>query len=191
MSEDVRGDRMDGRFAWLAPMVLWPLAAPLISEGGAPAPRTGRHPRNDDEAVFAAVMFVLSSGVPWRSSLKLFGVSWQTVHRRFSNWHDAGLWEQMRSVAETAHIDPSVRRWAEAIADAAAARSRASARTTGSEKAPTARRLAPRITEHTAVGLPESLFSLGNPSSYTREFPLPRAGGAVHSKNPPRKWTGL
>ncbi|MFJ9556042.1 transposase [Nocardiopsis sp. NPDC101807] len=166
MSDAVAGNGPGGRFAWLAPMVLWPLAEPLISERLSSPSRAGRQPRNDDEAVFAAVVFVLSSGVPWRSSPKLFGISWQTVHRRFSTWHDAGLWEQLASAAGVGRMDPSARHWAGVLADAAGARSRASMRSAADAEPSTVPRLAPRITEHVPTGLPESLFSLGNyPSS--------------------------
>jgi hypothetical protein len=46
----------------------------------------------DDEAVFAAIIYVLVSGCAWRTLPPRFGASKSTVHRRFLIWSRAGVW---------------------------------------------------------------------------------------------------
>ncbi|MFI1221095.1 MULTISPECIES: transposase [unclassified Streptomyces] len=106
-----------GRFSWLAPMVLWPLARRHLPRP-AVRPQGGGSQRADDEATFAAILFVLASGVPWRALPRAFTVSWQNAHRRFSQWSEAGLWDQIRETARR-QPDPGqarqLRQWAEAV----------------------------------------------------------------------------
>ncbi|TXS52264.1 transposase [Streptomyces sp. t39] len=49
-------------------------------------PQGGGRRRADDRAVLAAIIFVATSGGTWRQLPPVFGASWQTVHRRFSEW---------------------------------------------------------------------------------------------------------
>lgn len=49
----------------------------------------------DDEAVFAAIVYVLVSGCAWRALPPCFGASKSTVHRRFVIWSRAGLWGRL------------------------------------------------------------------------------------------------
>ncbi|MET9619067.1 transposase, partial [Kitasatospora indigofera] len=44
----------------------------------------------DDQAVFAAVVYVLTTGCAWRHLPPCFGVSKSTVHRRFTIWSKDG-----------------------------------------------------------------------------------------------------
>ncbi|MFJ8661229.1 transposase [Streptomyces sp. NPDC093795] len=114
--------RTTGRFSWLAPMVLWPLARHLLTTGTA-RPQGGGTRRADEEAVFAAVLYVLVSGESWRALPKSFPVSWQNAHRRFGQWCDEDLWNRMAATARaTPHISASVRDWAERVAEAARSR---------------------------------------------------------------------
>ncbi|MER5306773.1 transposase [Streptomyces sp. NPDC002773] len=114
--------RTTGRFAWLSPMVLWPLARHLLTTGTA-RPQGGGTRRADEEAVFAAVLYVLVSGESWRALPKSFPVSWQNAHRRFGQWCDEDLWNRMADTARaTPQISPSVRDWAERLAEAARSR---------------------------------------------------------------------
>ena len=82
------------RWGWIVPDGLWELARPLL-----PAPRIrpqGGGPVNiDDEAVFAAVIYVLVSGCSWRALPPCFGASKSTVHRRFLSWSRAGVWARL------------------------------------------------------------------------------------------------
>ncbi|MYW46729.1 transposase [Streptomyces sp. SID161] len=103
-----------GRFAWLAPMVLWPLARPYLPRP-AVRPQGGGTQRADDEAMFAAIVYVLVSGVPWRALPKAFTVSWQNTHRRFTQWSEAGLWDRIRESSRRQHLPGHVRQWADII----------------------------------------------------------------------------
>ncbi|MFE5867725.1 transposase [Streptomyces roseifaciens] len=100
-----------GRFAWLAPMALWPLARPHLPRP-AVRPQGGGTQRADDEAMFAAIVYVLVSGVPWRALPKTFAVSWQNTHRRFAQWSEAGLWDRIRESARRQQAPDHTRQWA-------------------------------------------------------------------------------
>ncbi|MFH8337125.1 transposase [Streptomyces sp. AM6-12] len=103
-----------GRFAWLAPMVLWPLARPYLPRPAA-RPQGGGTQRADDEAMFAAIVYVLVSGVPWRALPKAFTVSWQNTHRRFTQWSEAGLWNRIRESSRRPQMPGHTRQWADII----------------------------------------------------------------------------
>jgi transposase len=49
----------------------------------------------DDEAVFAAIIYVLVGGCAWRALPPCFGASKSTVHRRFVLWSRAGVWGRL------------------------------------------------------------------------------------------------
>ncbi|WP_282695420.1 transposase [Streptomyces sp. CC208A] len=111
-----------GRFSWLAPMALWPLARHLLPADAIRLQGGGTR-RADEEAVFAAVLYVLVSGESWRALPKSFPVSWQNAHRRFGQWCEEGLWVRMAETARTApQVPPSVREWADRIAETARSR---------------------------------------------------------------------
>ncbi|WP_320777262.1 transposase [Streptomyces sp. CRN 30] len=103
-----------GRFAWLAPMLLWPLARPHLPVH-AVRPQGGGTQRADDEAMFAAIVYVLVSGVPWRALPKTFTVSWQNTHRRFTQWSEAGLWAYIRKASRAPGTPADTRQWADII----------------------------------------------------------------------------
>jgi transposase len=63
--------------------------APAAALGCAPA--GGGVQNIDDEAVFAAIVYVLVSGCAWRALPQCFGASKSTVHRRFAIWSRAGV----------------------------------------------------------------------------------------------------
>lgn len=48
--------------------------------------------------MFTAVVYVLSSGCAWRDLPPSFGAPFQTAHRRFGQWTEAGLWRQLHHV---------------------------------------------------------------------------------------------
>lgn len=106
-----------GRFAWLAPMELWPLARRHLPRP-AVRPQGGGSQRADDEATFAAILFVLVSGVPWRALPRAFTVSWQNAHRRFTQWSEAGLWDHLQDAAHRQQPPGqpgALRQWAETL----------------------------------------------------------------------------
>src|SRR4030081_2597254 len=97
---------VDRRFSWLAPMVLWPIAESLLPRPTV-RPQGGGTPRVEDEATFAAVVYVLVSECAWRELPKTFNVSWQTAHRRFTQWCSDGLWAKIANAGN----DDEARGW--------------------------------------------------------------------------------
>lgn len=105
----------------LVPDPLWKLAAPLIPgftarpQGGGTVPLDGRD-------VFAAVVFVVTSGCAWRRLPSSFAVSPATAHRRFAAWTKAGVWGRLRQVLLENPDLGDDRDWAVAVVDAAMSR---------------------------------------------------------------------
>jgi transposase len=64
---------------------------PVRAQGG------GRR-RYDDRAVLAAIIFVATPGSTWRQLPPVSGASWQTVHRRFTDWSEARVWAKLHRV---------------------------------------------------------------------------------------------
>lgn len=82
------------RWGWIVPDGLWEITRPLL-----PPPRLrpqgGGTANIDDEAVFAAIVYVLVSGCAWRALPPCFGISKSTAHRRFLIWSRAGVWGRL------------------------------------------------------------------------------------------------
>ncbi|MEE1797558.1 IS5 family transposase [Streptomyces sp. JV176] len=78
----------------LVPDGLWELfhrvvpVAPVRPQGG------GRR-RYGDREVLAAVLFVATSGCTWRQTPEVFGPSWSTVYRRFTEWSQVRVWAKL------------------------------------------------------------------------------------------------
>ncbi|MBW4721020.1 transposase [Saccharothrix sp. SC076] len=100
----------------LVPPALWALVEPLIPPAKVRRQGGGRG-RVADRAVFTAIVFVLSSGCAWRHLPATFGVTVPTVHRRFQEWTDAGLWPRLRRAA-LEHPSPESE-WLRLVLDAA------------------------------------------------------------------------
>ena len=83
-----------GGWGWIVPEGLWELAKPLIPPARV-RPQGGGVANIDDEAVFAAIVYVLVSGCAWRALPPCFGASKSTVHRRFLIWSRAGVWGRL------------------------------------------------------------------------------------------------
>ena len=94
----------------LVPDELWELfkrvvpAAPERPQGG------GRR-RYGDRDVMAAIVFVVTSGCAWRQLPPVFGPSGPTAHRRFSEWHDAGVWTALRRLDQQESGERAERDW--------------------------------------------------------------------------------
>ncbi|GAA2557587.1 hypothetical protein GCM10010423_69090 [Streptomyces levis] len=73
---------------------LWEIARPLLPAARV-RPQGGGVANIDDEAVFAAIIYVLVSGYAWRALPPCFGASKLTVHRRFLTWSRAGVWGRL------------------------------------------------------------------------------------------------
>jgi transposase len=67
----------------------WELIAPLL-----PAHNTRGRPRADDRRTLNGILWVLRSGARWKDLPKEYG-SCSTCHRRFQEWQDQGVWEQI------------------------------------------------------------------------------------------------
>ena len=61
----------------------------LPGKAGDPG-RTGR----DNQLFLNGVLWVLRSGAPWHDLPERYG-KWKTVHKRFSRWAKAGVWERV------------------------------------------------------------------------------------------------
>lgn len=64
----------------------WAVIAPLLSAGKSGPGRKGR-PRCDDRQVLEGILWVLRTGARWKDLPKEFP-SYQTCHRRFTQWVD-------------------------------------------------------------------------------------------------------
>ena len=78
----------------LVPDGLWEIVKPLIPLQRE-RPQGGGTRYIEDQAVFAAVVYVLTTGCAWRHLPAKFGVSKATAHRRFVEWTEAGLWRRL------------------------------------------------------------------------------------------------
>ncbi|WP_329460814.1 IS5 family transposase [Streptomyces sp. NBC_01497] len=83
-----------GRWGWIVPDGLWEIARPLLPPVRV-RPQGGGVANIDDEAVFAAIIYVLVSGCAWRALPPCFEASKSTVHRRFVIWSRAGVWGRL------------------------------------------------------------------------------------------------
>ena len=107
----------------LVPDELWVLVEPLI-------PRFRRRPQGGgtaplpDRAVFTAIVYVLSSGCSWRDLPPSFGVPFQTAHRRFSQWTEAGLWRDLHRAVLDELGGRGLLDWSRVIVDGAAVRAK-------------------------------------------------------------------
>jgi len=74
------------------PDALWKLIEPLLPSPSS-KPKGGR-PRLTDRACLAGIIFVLSSGIPWRMMPKALGCgSGMTCWRRLRDWQQDGIWD--------------------------------------------------------------------------------------------------
>ncbi|MFD8700621.1 IS5 family transposase [Kitasatospora purpeofusca] len=83
-----------GRWGWIVPEGPWEVARPLLPAAQV-RPQGGVTANIDDEAVFAAIVYVLTSGCAWRHLPPCFGASKSTTHRQFLTWSRAGLWASL------------------------------------------------------------------------------------------------
>jgi transposase len=67
---------------------------------------------------------VLTSGCSWRDLPPSFGVPFQTAHRRFSQWTEAGLWRQLHHAVLDELGSQGLIDWSRVIVDAASVRAK-------------------------------------------------------------------
>ncbi len=68
----------------------WGKIAPLLHGKSSDPGRTG----SDNRLFVNGCLWVLRSGAHWRDLPERYG-KWKTVHRRFSRWCHAGVWERV------------------------------------------------------------------------------------------------
>ena len=73
---------------------LWCLFEPLLKRQMPRKPGAGR-PRVDVKKVFEAVVWILTTGAPWRSIPAGIYPSYQTCHRYFQAWASVGLLKKL------------------------------------------------------------------------------------------------
>ncbi len=113
-----RGDVTELLAARLVPAALWNLVEPLVPPVKIRRQGGGRS-RVSDRAIFTAIVFVLTSGCAWRHLPSSFGVTVPTVHRRFQEWTDAGLWLRLRRAAADRQTAGEENEWIHAVLEAA------------------------------------------------------------------------
>ncbi len=74
------------------PDELWKKIEPLIPPQK-PKKKSGR-PRKDDKKMMTGIFYVLRTGCQWKALPRSLGAS-STVHDRFQEWREAGLFEKM------------------------------------------------------------------------------------------------
>jgi transposase len=104
--------------ARLVPASLWAVVEPLIPPAKVRRQGGGRG-RVSDRSIFTAIVFVLTSGCAWRHLPATFGVTVPTVHRRFQEWTELGLWLRLRRVALEGTTTPEDAEWLRVVLDAA------------------------------------------------------------------------
>ena len=70
----------------------WKKIEPLIPPPK-PKKKSGR-PRKDDRKIMTAIFYILRTGCQWKALPRSLGAS-STVHDRFQEWREAGLFEKM------------------------------------------------------------------------------------------------
>ena len=68
---------------------LWAAVEPLL-----PEPSGGGRPREPDQQMFAAIFYVLTTGIQWKALPRCLGAP-STVHDRFQQWTEAGVFERL------------------------------------------------------------------------------------------------
>ncbi|SDK18031.1 Putative transposase of IS4/5 family [Lentzea albidocapillata subsp. violacea] len=116
--EPGRGDVIEQLSSRLVSANLWAVVEPLIPPAKVRRQGGGRG-RVCNRSVFTAIVFVLSSGCAWRHLPASFGVTVPTVHRRFQEWTDLGLWVRLRRAAAEGAFGADELDWVRAVLDAA------------------------------------------------------------------------
>lgn len=79
-------------YPWKVSDELWEQVEPLIPP--APSHAKGGRPRMSDRQAFAAIMYVLRTGIQWNALPRELGAS-STVHDRFQEWEKAGFFKAL------------------------------------------------------------------------------------------------
>ena len=100
---------------------LWDLAREVIPPPPG-RPQGGGRRRVEDRAVLAGIVFVATTGCSWRQLPPCFVASWQTVHRRFTEWSTAGVWARLhRAVLDELGASGAIE-WSRVVVDSVSLR---------------------------------------------------------------------
>ncbi|MGW3248054.1 transposase [Streptomyces sp. NPDC001070] len=82
----------------LVPDELWVLFRRVVPPTEVERPQGGGRRRTGDRETLAAIIFVATSGCPWRQLPPVFGPAWPTVYRRFAQWSGNQVWARLHEV---------------------------------------------------------------------------------------------
>ena len=101
---------------WAVSDELWAKVAPLIPPAP-PRPKGGRR-RLPDRQMFAAIVYLLRTGIQWNALPRELGAS-STVHDRFQEWERAGLFRRLWEAGLTEYDELQGIDWAWQAVDGA------------------------------------------------------------------------
>ncbi len=84
---------------------VWKQIAPHLS-GMKRDPRGAKN-STSDRTIFNGLMWLMTTGAPWRDLPPEFG-PWQTVYRRFRKWISEGVWETLLAELTKYYDDEAV-----------------------------------------------------------------------------------
>ncbi len=103
---------------WGLPDALWERIAPLVP-APPPHPLGCHRPRVDDRRAMDAIFFVLRTGCQW-NALRATGIcSSSAAHRRFQEWTQAGVFEQLWALGLQEYDELQQIQWAYQAMDGA------------------------------------------------------------------------
>lgn len=71
----------------------WELVKPLIKQA-LPSKEVSGRPRQDDQQILNGILWICRTGAPWKDLPEKYP-PYQTCHRRFQEWVNAGVWEKI------------------------------------------------------------------------------------------------
>ena len=77
---------------WDVDDALWERVEPILPP--APSHAKGGRPRQADRLMFAAIVYILRTGIQWNAIPRELGAS-STVYRRFRQWEQAGMFQEL------------------------------------------------------------------------------------------------
>ena len=101
---------------WEVDDAFWEQVAPLVPP--APSHAKGGRPRMPDRLAFAAILYVLRTGIQWNALPRALGAQ-STVHDRFQEWARAGLFRRLWEAGLLAYDEVAGIDWAWQAADGA------------------------------------------------------------------------